>query len=55
MSGIWALIWLQKNSKLYSDIIISKEWLESLPEDRGPTEIFSIVQHKEDANMDANE
>ena len=44
-------MWLRANNPLYSDIQISNERLEALPEDGLPTEIESIVRHEENGDL----
>lgn len=43
-----ALIWLKKNNALYTDITISEENLQALPEDGVPPEIMLVAKYSSD-------
>ena len=50
-----ALLWLKNHNPFYSDIGISMERLQDLPEDDVPNEISSIVRHENDENVAVRE
>ena len=43
-----ALQWLQANNELYSDIVISHEQLDTLPQEGISPEVMALICHEED-------
>ncbi len=50
-----ALLWLRANHRHYSDITISEERLQGLPEDDVPDELLGVVRHCSDPGVSLQE
>ncbi len=50
-----ALLWLRANHRHYSDIVISQERLQDLPEDDVPEELLGVVRHCSDPGVSLQE